>query len=233
MRLKISATDVARLDKFLMSNDMMPFVELFGFLAGIISGPYFFDQDVWLEMIGFKNAKTESDPELQFAVEVVLSLFNAISLRLQVRDFDPLAMLEKWGKKDDDVIGKWAHGYLLGLNLDEEAFDEDEDKEAMGMALFVLMSLFTEDAILETKIQKIVAEDCSSELAKFCKGLKLRARKILPELVQVIYDHYQYDDYFEEEETVGPRNYRVGRNDPCPCGSGKKYKKCCLPREKD
>ncbi|MDD5383170.1 MAG: preprotein translocase subunit SecA [Candidatus Margulisbacteria bacterium] len=24
---------------------------------------------------------------------------------------------------------------------------------------------------------------------------------------------------------------KVGRNDPCPCGSGKKYKKCCLPRE--
>src|SRR5438067_13482647 len=22
-----------------------------------------------------------------------------------------------------------------------------------------------------------------------------------------------------------------GRNDPCHCGSGKKYKKCCLPRE--
>ena len=23
----------------------------------------------------------------------------------------------------------------------------------------------------------------------------------------------------------------VGRNDPCPCGSGKKYKKCCLGKE--
>jgi SEC-C motif len=23
------------------------------------------------------------------------------------------------------------------------------------------------------------------------------------------------------------------RNDPCPCGSGKKYKKCCLPKERD
>lgn len=23
---------------------------------------------------------------------------------------------------------------------------------------------------------------------------------------------------------------KVGRNEPCPCGSGKKYKKCCLPR---
>src|SRR6266566_4383217 len=25
-----------------------------------------------------------------------------------------------------------------------------------------------------------------------------------------------------------PRKTKVGRNDPCPCGSEKKYKKCCL-----
>lgn len=24
---------------------------------------------------------------------------------------------------------------------------------------------------------------------------------------------------------------KVGRNDPCPCGSGKKYKKCCLGKD--
>jgi len=23
---------------------------------------------------------------------------------------------------------------------------------------------------------------------------------------------------------------KIGRNDPCPCGSGKKYKKCCIDR---
>ena len=28
------------------------------------------------------------------------------------------------------------------------------------------------------------------------------------------------------------REYKVGRNDPCPCGSGKKYKNCCLPSGK-
>lgn len=22
---------------------------------------------------------------------------------------------------------------------------------------------------------------------------------------------------------------KIGRNDPCPCGSGRKYKRCCLP----
>jgi len=26
------------------------------------------------------------------------------------------------------------------------------------------------------------------------------------------------------------RTIKVGRNDPCPCGSGKKYKKCCYPK---
>ena len=36
-----------------------------------------------------------------------------------------------------------------------------------------------------------------------------------------------------EERAKHPERYRlkstgeVGRNDPCPCGSGKKYKKCC------
>ncbi len=26
---------------------------------------------------------------------------------------------------------------------------------------------------------------------------------------------------------------RVGRNDPCPCGSGKKYKKCCMKKDEE
>ena len=34
------------------------------------------------------------------------------------------------------------------------------------------------------------------------------------------------------EDTAAPATVKreaakVGRNDPCPCGSGKKYKKCC------
>ncbi|WP_238374901.1 SEC-C metal-binding domain-containing protein, partial [Aggregatibacter actinomycetemcomitans] len=28
-------------------------------------------------------------------------------------------------------------------------------------------------------------------------------------------------------QTEKPKR-KVGRNDPCPCGSGKKYKKCCI-----
>jgi preprotein translocase subunit SecA len=28
-------------------------------------------------------------------------------------------------------------------------------------------------------------------------------------------------------KTVKREGKKVGRNEPCPCGSGKKYKKCC------
>ncbi len=32
-------------------------------------------------------------------------------------------------------------------------------------------------------------------------------------------------------QVTAQRKHKVGRNDPCPCGSGKKYKKCCLGKE--
>ena len=37
-------------------------------------------------------------------------------------------------------------------------------------------------------------------------------------------------EYAPVTEPVRRKAPRVGRNDPCPCGSGKKYKKCCLRR---
>jgi hypothetical protein len=43
----------------------------------------------------------------------------------------------------------------------------------------------------------------------------------------------EFDDldapaYFNPPATIRNETVRVGRNDACPCGSGKKYKKCCL-----
>ena len=41
---------------------------------------------------------------------------------------------------------------------------------------------------------------------------------------------WYYLDGEHETETVRHDSPRVGRNDPCPCGSGKKFKKCCAGR---
>lgn len=48
---------------------------------------------------------------------------------------------------------------------------------------------------------------------------------------------YSYEDYFVHHTIVEPdkpfiiKKEKLGRNDPCLCGSGKKYKKCCLGKE--
>lgn len=47
--------------------------------------------------------------------------------------------------------------------------------------------------------------------------------------------HFKKEDglwYFTDGHAVAPKTIvrsepKVGRNDPCPCGSGKKFKKCC------
>ena len=36
------------------------------------------------------------------------------------------------------------------------------------------------------------------------------------------------DGYVHKEQPLERESPKVGRNDPCPCGSGKKHKKCCM-----
>jgi preprotein translocase subunit SecA len=46
----------------------------------------------------------------------------------------------------------------------------------------------------------------------------------LPYCVMFLYSRFRgFDDVSRPI-----RKNKIGRNDPCPCGSGKKYKKCCL-----
>ena len=40
-------------------------------------------------------------------------------------------------------------------------------------------------------------------------------------------DWYFFDGYLDGREPYVRETPKVGRNEPCPCGSGKKFKKCC------
>ena len=38
-------------------------------------------------------------------------------------------------------------------------------------------------------------------------------------------------DWIDDDDEDVPLKRKIGRNEPCPCGSGKKYKKCCLGKD--
>jgi len=62
-------------------------------------------------------------------------------------------------------------------------------------------------------------------LSILCEGLAMFYQYTMPRFKilaeQIIIDRQQ------TQQTQMPQDSKIGRNDPCPCGSGKKYKKCC------
>lgn len=44
---------------------------------------------------------------------------------------------------------------------------------------------------------------------------------------RVSYTHPQFSHGHRSHAVPAPKGLRVGRNDPCPCGSGRKFKNCC------
>jgi hypothetical protein len=68
-------------------------------------------------------------------------------------------------------------------------------------------------ALLRTLAKELVAEETCS---------RLEARHNRLRSLYLMYKH-------THRRPVRPSAPKVGRNDPCPCGSGKKHKKCCMP----
>lgn len=61
--------------------------------------------------------------------------------------------------------------------------------------------------------------------------LKRGLEGTLPEFLQTVRTgvnpHTHHHHHHHAQQTVRRDGPKVGRNDACPCGSGKKYKKCC------
>jgi|GEM_PF-5943563 len=55
-----------------------------------------------------------------------------------------------------------------------------------------------------------------------------RVDKLTPELEQLLGRGNEPERQSQPLATPVRRAPKIGRNEPCPCGSGKKYKKCCL-----
>jgi len=81
--------------------------------------------------------------------------------------------------------------------------------------------------------KKVLAERSRSILASWYDEVGFKYTEIITGFPAQVWQHEvnHLDGIPEEivESTyVAPRPIEVGRNDKCPCGSGKKYKHCCL-----
>jgi len=124
---------------------------------------------------------------------------------------------------DDAGFGRWSLGFATGYSWLSDVWDQHDpdEEEAFGMSITTLCFFSRRE----------IAEDIYDEVAKEVGEFEAFARTIVdlvPEALG-IYAGYGLQARQEEgPEPTGPvRSNKVGRNEPCPCGSGKKYKKCC------
>ncbi len=101
---------------------------------------------------------------------------------------------------------------------------------------------FYSEKYLERKIKRPPLSEKDQEIINKIKnpskGEELVMRKYSELFSSFLSDQFPEDEDYEEDEdytnfyevpeTFVRTEKKVGRNDPCPCGSGKKYKKCCL-----
>ena len=95
------------------------------------------------------------------------------------------------------------------------------------------------DGINDIQEEKIKLEEIKED-SNICININFEAlyKKMVEYKADHLYNLSQWDNIFTEEQRKilfkGQRSSRtfirdpkIERNDPCPCGSGKKYKKCC------
>ena len=123
-------------------------------------------------------------------------------------------------------LSHWSRGFLIGHQWLDELWDvemPDDMDEEVGVVLMTLSFFASRD----------LAESFHSEAASRSTSLERFASQLLEMLPDAV-SEYAYvgrtilAEAHAEASAPEPRRVtKVGRNEPCPCGSGRKFKKCC------
>jgi hypothetical protein len=120
------------------------------------------------------------------------------------------------------------------MGLDEKTASETAANVAVmlqnGESINDLFGYFQQCFVIPSREAAGRLSECVEKLRRVMPAWELKGHS--PESMNCINDkgfHMQTTKH--NVIKFVPRSSSVGRNDPCPCGSGKKYKKCCLGKE--
>jgi len=231
MMAPLSDEEMDELDSFLMSDatssETMMLDCLDGFLTAIVSGPVMVKPSEWLPSVWGPTERDEPTFDTFAQAEqitgLIMRLLNSIiwSLQQDPDAFEPIFDTVVYPDVPRVYTNgeMWAYGYMSGIDLQRHNwnafFDEPDSAEVLRPIYLLGADEVTpeEEELTDTPEQR---EALSNQI---------------PASVAWIYRFWQPYRTAMAERTVAASFQRehpkVGRNDPCPCGSGKKFKKCC------
>lgn len=206
------------IDHYLMhygnDNSVLDVSELDGFFAALACSPNMIKPSQWLAAIWGGKAlmpEWESKKALDDFSTAIFTFYNYVMESLNTHKYEALFLEREIDEKNHLIVDEWCNGFLRGINLWGPMAAED--------------TVFTEECI--QSIRLFATEAGFEKLGTMNeKEIESQQQKIEPDLNKLFLHFYEQRE--KPAQPVVLDMPKVGRNDSCPCGSGKKYKKCCL-----
>jgi uncharacterized protein len=226
----LSEAEFNELDRFLASeatsDQTMMIDTLDGYLAALVLGPVDVPTEKWFPGIWGPNAdhapKFKDAEQARRITDLIVRHCSGIrwAIDYDPDDIDSIFDTASYQDKSKEYLDgeMWAYGFLQGIALARTAWQPlFEDAQAME-ALMPIYILGTDDVTPEQRV-------LSNTPAK-----RETLTQQIPASIGVLWRFWHPDHLPRCDAMAIPvkrSEPKVGRNDPCLCGSGKKYKKCC------
>jgi uncharacterized protein len=211
--------DLDRLEQYLNApqriDAALPLDAVQGLFAALASGPAPVHPDLWMpEVLGGSHAF--ADPQEAADVKDLLTRFYEDTERQlhEGEGFDFILYGPDGAVEDHSA---WAEGYLIGVDLADPPWESTAEYEDLDNMLFPFLALTGQ------------AKEMALEQGEEWMG-EAEETRMLADIREDLANHlmevraYWFDKRIPDtQRRDGPK---IGRNDPCPCGSGKKYKSC-------
>jgi uncharacterized protein len=225
----LSDSDLNELDEFLASatnqDRAMNLSTLEGFLTAIAIGPNFVATSDWLPWVrdqqaGKSEANFASPAQFTQITSLILRHYNGI---LHAFNTDPTSFEPLFGRGDRWRAADWCEGFLNGFMFDEDAWGLLSIGQPTWFTPFLRLGTDEGAALNMPEESETLMKEVAPALANIRAYWQSRRGHPSTRI---------FDTDFDDEDPMsntpviraGPK---IGRNDPCPCESGKKFKKCC------
>ena len=213
--------DLAALEDYLLSPDLsdetMLLSTLDGFLTAIAVSPNRIPPGEWLpEIWGGTMPPLALAAATSWVIDAIKAHCKAIELVLARAPLEVASIFDV--DTDEAPLPEgWAEGFMRGVHLRRQDWAPLFDRERWNL-LFPIA---------------VFAGELDGEGGPIGNARKRRdelrhdALVIIRSCVVGLHAFWQTYDILPVPPRRKDALAKVGRNDPCPCGSGKKYKKCC------
>ncbi len=195
-----------------LPSDLLPPLEMDGYLTGVLVTPDLGLRD-WVAGLWTRMPDAEDEAALRRALAAVVSRKDHIEAELQKGwpGFHPSFGIA--GQKQDHAkVRAWVRGFGKAMRLDPDYWISlSEDDRTQDLVTTFVGFMETDEPFEEREDADELRDDCAALIPRVLVALWRLARID------------EGNDFILQTH----RQQKVGRNEPCPCGSGLKFKRCC------